>query len=153
LVKKKDKKGKYNQGKEVDTEFAEDASLQLHEEELDIAKDRVRTGEVTLHKDIVEEHKAVDVPVTHEEVIVERKALDHRHSDSPIGKEETIHIPVSEERVEAGKHTEITGEVTAHKKPFKEMKHVDQKLKKEVADVDVDGNPKTISKNKDKSDR
>lgn len=148
MTKKKGKDSKHD--KKVDTEFANDADLTLREEELDIAKDRVQTGEVTLHKDIIEEHKAVDVPVMHDEVIVQRKALDHRHTDDPIGKEETIHIPVSEERVEAGKHTEITGEVTAQKKAFQEMKHVDQNLKKEVADVDIDGNPKIISKNRDK---
>ncbi len=145
---KKKRKGK--RGKEVDTEFARDADLLLHEEEMDIAKDRQQTGEVSLHKDIIEEQQSVNVPVTHEEVIVERKALDHRHSDHPIGKEETFHIPVSEERVEVGKHTEITGEVSAHKKAFEDMKHVDEKLKKEVADVDVDGKPKIISKNRDK---
>ena len=33
-----------------DTEIAEDGKLILREEELDIAKDRVSTGEVELHK-------------------------------------------------------------------------------------------------------
>jgi uncharacterized protein (TIGR02271 family) len=94
--------GMFENDDEKDTEFAEDAKLLLRKEELDIAKDKVKSGEVSLHKEIIEEHKSVDVPVTHEEVIVERKAFDHEPSDSPIGSEETMHIPVSEEHVEVG---------------------------------------------------
>jgi uncharacterized protein (TIGR02271 family) len=133
-----------------DVEAADDEHLLLREEELDIAKDRFKSGEVTLHKDIVEEHKIVDVPVMHEEVAIERKALDHRMSDKPIGKEETIHIPLTEEKVEVGKHTEMIGEVSAHKRAVNEMRHVDEVLKKEKAQVDVDGHPKVISKDRDR---
>ncbi len=125
--------------KEKDTEFAEDAKLLLREEELDVAKDKVKSGEVSLHKEIIEEHKSMDVPVTHEEVIVQRKAFDHEPSDSPISEEETIHIPVSEEHVEIGKHTVITGEVSAHKHEVEETEHIDEILKREEARVDTDG--------------
>lgn len=78
---------------------------------------RAKTGEVILSKEIVVEQKEVDVPVMHEEVVIERKAIGHEMSDSPIGDaEESIHIPVSSETVEVGKHTVITGEVAAHKR-------------------------------------
>ena len=49
----------------ADTEFAaeDDVHLDLREEELDINKYRVDTGDVTLYKEIVEEEQSVDVPV------------------------------------------------------------------------------------------
>lgn len=124
-------------------ESVEDEKLLLREEELDIAKDRVRTGEVKLRKEIVEEHKAVDVPVTHEEVIIERKAMSEP-SDLPIGDEETIHIPVSEEQIEVGKHTMVTGEISAHKHEVEETHHVDEIIKREEARVDVEGDPNIV---------
>jgi uncharacterized protein (TIGR02271 family) len=130
--------------KNDDTEVTEDAKLRLRKEELDIAKDRVETGEVNLHKEIVEEHKAVDVPVAHEEVVIERRAINEP-SDTPVGTEETISIPVSEERIDVGKHTVITGEVAARKHEVEETEHVDEVLKREEARVDVEGDPNIVS--------
>jgi uncharacterized protein (TIGR02271 family) len=144
--------GLFEDDKDKDTEIAEDGKLFLREEELDIAKDRVSTGEVNLHKEIIEERKVMDVPVAHEEVIIERKAFNHEHSDTPIGSEESIHIPVSEERLQVGKHTELVGEISAHKREVEEPQHVDEVLKREEARVDVDGHPRVIS-DKDKHRR
>ncbi|MCR3920982.1 MAG: YsnF/AvaK domain-containing protein [Firmicutes bacterium] len=150
-MKKKNFFGLFSDDETADTEMARDENLLLREEELDVAKDRIRTGEVTLHKDIIEEHTSVDVPVTHEEVVIERRALDHQQSNSPIGEEETIHIPVSEERVEIGKHTEIIGEISAHKREVEETKHFDELVKREEARIDVDGDRKRIiAKERDK---
>src|SRR5919204_2840532 len=55
---------------------AEEGTLQLREEELQARKTPVETGQVTLGKDVVEEQKTVEVPVTREEVYVERRAVD-----------------------------------------------------------------------------
>jgi len=118
--------------------------LVLRKEELDIAKDKVRTGEVILGKDIVEERKTVGVPVMHEEVVIERKALDNEFSDEMIGAEETIRIPVSEEQVQVGKHTVLTGEVTARKREVAETRTVDETLKREEARVDKEGDPTIV---------
>lgn len=99
-------------GKDDDTrkDTADDnAKLRLRKEELDIDKNKVQKGEVELGKEIIEEHKSVDVPVTREEVVIERKSLDNEASDSPITDEENIRIPVAEEKVDVGKHTVITG--------------------------------------------
>lgn len=122
----------------------ENAKLLLREEELDIAKDRVQTGEVILGKEVIEEQKTVNVPVTHEEVIIERRAINE-NSDEPIGTEETIHIPVSEERVEVGKHTIVTGEVSAHKREIEETRHIDETIRREEARVTTEGHPNVVS--------
>ena len=150
-MSKKDRKNKNNdkfkdKNKE---EFAEDAKMVLREERLDIDKDRVGTGEVSLHKDILEEHKNVDVPVSHDEVIVEKRAFN-ADSDSPVGREETWHIPTSKDEVNVGKHTVVTGEVEAHKKAFKDKENVDEILKKEKARVEKEGHSNVIFKDKDR---
>jgi uncharacterized protein (TIGR02271 family) len=130
-------------------EYADDAKLSLREERLDIDKDRVQTGEVDLHKDVIEERKMVDVPVSREEVVIEKRALN-KHSDTEIGEEETYHIPTSKDEIDVDKHTMVTGQVEAHKKNFKDKRTVDEKLKREEADIDVEGNPKVHNKGKNK---
>ena len=122
-----------------------DATMHLREEELDVSKHRVQTGEVTLHKDIIEETQTVDVPVTHEEVVVERRAVSAAPSEEPVGEEETIVIPVSEERVDVDKHTVVTGEVSLRKRAVEETERVTETVRKERAHVDVDGNANVIN--------
>ena len=124
----------------ADTEFAsEGAHLDLREEELDINTYRVETGDVTLHKDIVEEERSVDVPVSHDQVIIEQRAVDHKPTDEPITADETIHIPVTAEKIDVEKHTVVTGEISAHKRSVQESEQVHEVLRKEVADVESHG--------------
>ena len=122
----------------------EGAKLLLRQEELDISKSRVQTGEVEFGKEIIEEQKSVDVPVIREEIVIERRTLNNEHSDSPITAEETIRIPVSQEIVNVDKHTIITGEVIAHKQDIEETKHIDETLKREEARIKEFGNPDVI---------
>lgn len=120
------------------------ATMHLREEKLDVSKHSVQTGEVMLHKEIVEETQRVDVPITHEEVVVERREINAAPSDEPIGEEETIRIPVSEERVDVGKHTIVTGEVSLHKRVVEDTAEVTETVRKERAHIDVDGHPEVI---------
>ena len=122
----------------------EDAKLRLRKEELDINKSRVQKGEVEFSKEIIEEHKIVDVPVTREEVVIERRSLNNEASDSPITEEESIRIPVSEEIVDVNKNTVVTGEVSAHKHSIEDTKHIEENLKREEARVNKIGDPDVI---------
>ncbi|WP_338786169.1 YsnF/AvaK domain-containing protein [Metabacillus sp. FJAT-53654] len=129
----------------ADTEFAaEDAHLDLRQEELDIDKHRVETGDVTIHKDIVEEEQSVNVPVSHDQVVIEQRAVDHEPTDEPITEEETVHIPVTAEKIDVEKHTVVTGEISAHKRSVQETEQVRDVLRKEVADVESHGNTDII---------
>lgn len=122
----------------------EEAKLLLRQEELDISKSRVQTGEVEFGKEIIEEQKIVDVPVLREEIVIERRTLNNEQSDSPITAEETIRIPVSQEKVDVDKRTVITGEVIAHKHDIEETKHIDETLKREEARIKEFGNPDVV---------
>jgi stress response protein YsnF len=142
----------------------DEGTLQLRKEELDINKNKVQTGEVILSKEVVEEQQTVNVPVTHEEVVIERRHLDNQPTDSQITSNsdsnssasscsdcgcedidktanETIRIPVSEEKVDVGKHTVVTEEISAHKRSVEEIQKVDEVLRREEAKIDKDGNP------------
>lgn len=130
----------------TDTEFAEDiAHLNLREEELDINKYRAETGDVVLQKDIIEEEQVVDVPVSHDQVVIERRSIDHEPTDEPITEKETINIPVTAEKINVGKHTVVTGEISAHKRSVQETEKVRDVLHKEVADVEAHGNTDIIN--------
>lgn len=122
----------------------EGAKLRLRKEELNIAKNKVQKGEVELSKEIIEEQKTVDVPVTREEVVIERRTLNNEESDSPITDEEVIRIPVSEEKVDVNKRTVVTGEISAQKRAIEDTEHIDETLRREEARVNKVGNPDVV---------
>lgn len=119
----------------------ETRKLELREEQLDVNKNTVRSGEVEVHKDIVEERKEVDVPVSHEEVVIERRSVGDVPTDQPVGLDESIRVPVSEEQVEVNKRNVVTGEVEVHKRDVQETEHISDTLRREEARIEKDGNP------------
>lgn len=114
-------------------------TIQLHKEELDITKSNVDAGEVVLSKDVVEEQKTIDVPVMHEEVVIKRTPINNERSDQSIISEETIRIPVTQEKVEVNKYTVTTEEISASKRQVEETQQVQETLKSEKAHVNTTG--------------
>ena len=122
-------------------EFHQPRSLRLREERLNVSKERVQAGEVGLHKEVVAEQKTINVPVTHEEVVIERHAVtDGRVDNTPIGEGETIRVPVSEEQVNVTKNTVVTGEVAIGKRAVEETQQVSDTVRREEARIDQQGN-------------
>jgi uncharacterized protein (TIGR02271 family) len=126
-------------GDYADTE--EKRSLKLREEQLRAEKERVQSGEVQLHKDVVTEQKTINVPVTHEEVVIERHPAsgDQVDNAAPIGEGETIRVPVSEEQVNVTKTPVVTGEVTIGKRAVQENQQVTDTVQREEARLDRSG--------------
>lgn len=122
-----------------------EGKLLLRKEELDINKKKIQTGDVEIGKEIIEEKKVVDVPLTREEVVIERRDIDNEITDSPISNEETIHIPVNEEKVDVDKHTVVTGEISAYKRSVDEVQNIEETLKREEARVNTNGTANVIS--------
>lgn len=116
--------------------------MKLHEEQLGIEKERVSSGEVRLRKEVVEEQKNIEVPVTHEEVVIEcYPASEGRVSDTPIGPEEVTRIPVSEEQVYVTKTTVETGEVVVGKREVLESQPISETVRHERARLEQEGHP------------
>lgn len=112
-----------------------DEKLQLREEQLTIVKNRIKTGAVNIHKEVIHEEKNITIPVTREELVIEKKDL---HAKA----KEIIRIPISEERIKITKHTEAINDVSIYKNKFQENKRVQETLKKEQVHLEVTGNPK-----------
>ena len=129
----------------AEKDTVEEAKLSLRKEELDIKKNRFQKGDVEISKEIIEEKKVVDVPINHEEVVIERRSINNEACDSPICEEETIRIPVSEEKVQVDKHTVITGEVSATKHVVEDTEHIEETLRREEARVNKTGDADVIS--------
>lgn len=115
-------------------------TVQLREEELEARKTPVETGHVTVGKDVVEERKTLQVPVTREEAYVERRAVD-RPADRPIdaGATETVEVPIREERVEVDKQPVVYEEVGVGKRQVIENERVSDTVRREELRVDRQG--------------
>jgi len=125
---------------DIQDEFHQPRSLRLREERLNVTKERVQAGEVDLHKEVVTEQKTINVPVTREEVVIERHAVtDGQIDTTPIGEGETIRIPVSEEQVNVTKSTVVTGEVAIGKRAVQETQQVTDTVRHEEARIDQEG--------------
>jgi len=103
------------------TDTDEARRLQLRQEQLQVYKQPVQTGEVGIRKEVVTEQQSIDVPSTHEEVYIERRASSGQVSDTPIGEGGTIRVPVSAEQVNVSKQTVETGEVSIGKRAVQDV--------------------------------
>jgi uncharacterized protein (TIGR02271 family) len=124
------------------TEVEGERNLKLREEQLRVQKQPVETGEARLRKDVVTEQKSIDVPVTHEEVYVERRAGSGQPADQPIGEGETYRMPVREEQVTVEKQPVVREEVSMGKRPVQETKQVSETTRREEAHLERTGDIK-----------
>ena len=136
-----------NQAAAIDDrdEFYQPRRLQLRAEQLDVTKNRVQAGEVGLRKEVVTEQQTIDVPVTHEEVYIERRPVTGATADTtPIGQDEVIRVPVSEEQVNVTKNTVVTGEVAIGKREVTETQQVRDTVRHEEARVEHTGDARVL---------
>ena len=117
-------------------------TLHLHEEQLQVHKERSQAGEVRVGKEVVEEQKTINVPVTREEVYIERvpgdgKPDQHTMDDSAS---ETVNVPVSEERVTVEKTPVLIEEVRVGKREVQENRQVTDTVQRERARIENEGN-------------
>jgi len=117
-----------------------EGSMKLHEEQLRATKHPVETGEVRVRKEVVTEHKTLDVPVTREEVVVERRAVGDRTATSAdIRPGEEVRIPVREEKVSVDKQAVVKEEVNVSKRKVQDTEHVGGTVRKEEVHIEQEG--------------
>lgn len=123
-----------------DADMSDEQRLRLHEEQLLIDKDKVQTGEVNVNKYTVTDEQSVEVPVTREEVYVERRPVDGEYeaSTNDFNDDETIHIPVTEERVEVSKRPVVNEEIVVGKRKVTDTETVRETVRREEADIEED---------------
>ena len=150
--------GERNVETDVDTErrdvvdadrrdVADNGEIIRSEEQLNVSKDRVETGEVRLRKYVVNETETVEVPVEREEVRVVREPItdaDRANYDSNIGEQEAS-VTLSEERVNVSKESVPVEKVSLEKDTVRDTETVSEQVRKErfetdgVVEGDVEG--------------
>lgn len=119
------------------TTDADTIRVPLSEEELTATTRDVDRGAVRVQKDVVEEEQQLDVPVTEEEVHVERRVVDRDVAPGETAFEEgTIEVPVRGEEVDVEKRTRVTGEVDISKTATERTQHVRDTVRREEAHVE-----------------
>ena len=118
---------------------SEGDTLERREERLTVDKQTQKAGEVHVGKRVVEEQQAVDVPVTREEVNIERRSVD-RPATGEAFTEDSIDVPVYEERVEAGKEARVVEELEVDKTATTGTARVQDTVKREEFEIEGDDN-------------
>jgi uncharacterized protein (TIGR02271 family) len=114
-------------------------TFEVREEELRIRKRPVTTGEAEVRKEVRTERRSVEVPVQKEELVIERQAAGRRPASGPVGENETVRVPLSEERVEVEKRPVVTEKVRVGKRVTEDEEQVDATLAKENVKVEKRG--------------
>ena len=121
-----------------------DGELIRSEEQLNVNKERVATGEARLRKYVVTDTESVEVPVEREEVRVERtpiNAEDAKNYNGTIsGDSEEASVTLHEERVNVNKETVPVEKINLKKDTVRDTETHTEELRKEQIDTDgVDG--------------
>jgi uncharacterized protein (TIGR02271 family) len=118
---------------------AQDArKLTLSEEELAVGK-RQHAGEVSIDKRVETEHVREAVPVTREEVTVERRPIQGEMRGTGRIEEDEIRMPVRSEEAVAEKRTVPREELVVKKHTVEGTETVEADLRREHADVRTEG--------------
>jgi uncharacterized protein (TIGR02271 family) len=106
------------------------------EEQLKVGKEQVETGRVRLRKYTVTEEQQVRVPVTHEEVRVEREPItDGERRDTRIGDEEQ-EVTLHAERAKVEQETVPVEQVRLRKEDVTEEQALSGEIRKEQIEVE-----------------
>jgi uncharacterized protein (TIGR02271 family) len=99
--------------------------IQLLGEVLRVHKDRISAGEVRVRKEVITETQTIEVPVTREELVIERFAGSSTAPvDGRVGEGSEIRIPLTEEVASADKHTFVREEVAIGKRAVEGVRSV-----------------------------
>lgn len=134
----------------------EEQSLALHEERLNIDKEKVQTGEIQVHKQTVEEDRKIQVPVEREEINIDRHVISEETTAEKEAqtltpaqayeKGDAIYIPLTEERLDIGKKKVVREELVIGKRKVKDVQVVNQTVRREVADIEETGTVNKVEK-------
>ncbi|GFP76135.1 YsnF/AvaK domain-containing protein [Clostridium fungisolvens] len=146
--------GSYNDGitlsKNMTYKDIETETLELKEEQLNIAKTWLKTGDVKTHRETITVEKTFTVPIEREELVIEKRTFDSSSGKIKNTPSEIIRIPLNEERVDFTKHKVALEDVSIHREHIKEIKHFEETLKKEKPKVKITGSPKVVNKSHSK---
>ncbi|MFP7478120.1 DUF2382 domain-containing protein [Terribacillus saccharophilus] len=128
-----------NKGKTDKPNASQTEQMELHEEVVDVDTNSVKSGEVNIDKRTVTDKEEFDVPVTKQEVTIERRPVnkvnDQGKTDAAYTEKDEIHVPVYEEKVDVDKKDVIKEEIVVNKKDVTENVHVREDVKREEVEI------------------
>ena len=124
--------------------------IPVREEVLQAHKQLVVTGEVVIRKEIITEEKTITVPITREELVIERRPGSGELLAQPVSEDETfeealrdggtLRIVVREEQVRVEKYPVVKEEIFISKRQIQETRHISDTVKREEASLERLGN-------------
>lgn len=120
-----------------DLEDEDEIRVQRSEEELRTGTREREAGGVNVRKRVRTDREEVRVPTKHEEVNVERVAVNEETPDAEIGEDE-VSVPVVEEEVVAEKKPVVKEELRVRKDVVEDEEVVEEDVRKEEVEVDDD---------------
>lgn len=128
-----------NSGKTGQPNASQTEQMELHEEVVDVDTNTVKSGEVNIDKRTVTDQEEFEVPVTKQEVSIERrpvnKVSERGKTAGAYTEKDEIHVPVFEEKVDVDKKDVIKEEIVVNKKDVKENVHVRENVRREEAEI------------------
>jgi uncharacterized protein (TIGR02271 family) len=114
-------------------------NIQLYGEVLRVHKDRIKSGEVRIRKEVHATTQTVEVPVTREELVIERVPVSGQVAATDAAfRGEEIRIPLSEERASVTKEAVVRDEVRVGKKQITDVETLSEQVRSEELKVDED---------------
>ncbi len=117
--------------------------IQLLGEVLRVHKDRISRGEVRIRKEVITEQQTIQVPVTREELVIERIAASGQTGvQGQIGENSEIRIPLTEETASIDKQTVVREEIAVGKRAVESVQEVGGAVRHEELEIE-DGTVKS----------
>lgn len=130
----------YSKFKKSDVAEDIETRIPVMGERLNVSKTQ-STQEAKIIKEPMTEKKTVEVPVTHEEVSIERRPGTESSTASgegPVTSRTEVNIPLKQEEVQVSKEPYVKEEVSVTKKPVTEKKTVTDEVRSERVNVSGD---------------
>lgn len=97
--------------------------IDLFGEAVHVDKEKIEQGELVVRKELITETQMIAVPVTREELVIERKSQNGTRIDVLRGQS-ALRIPVSQERVVVRKEAVLNERVTVARRRIEEKKSI-----------------------------
>ena len=110
----------------------------VYEEEIDATKTASQTGEVRVKKIVHTELKHLTVPLSHEEIRIERVNFNRPLKEGEgqdAFQERTMSMPVMDEDVRVGKHTVLKEKIQLKKGKHTEQRDVADRVRSEEVEI------------------
>ena len=118
-----------------ESDTTEEERIPLSEERLDVSK-KSQENQARVTKKPITESKTVEVPLTREEVSIERRpASGQTEAQSPIQSEEEITIPLKREEAQVSKKPYVKEEAVIKKKAYTDTKEITEDVTSEELDT------------------